>query len=233
MNNANNRAMNRIALAAASLAGALTLAACSSSGGGGTTNTNPGMGGHSATSGAMTSPMPGMGGTGSPGPAGAPATGPHNSADVSFATDMIPHHAQAVTMADMAATAATTTGVRTLAATIKAAQAPEIEKMSGWLTGWHKPVPATTYRIGSMGGMAMRGMMSDHDMMRLNRAHGVGFDRMWLTMMVAHHQGAVTMAKTELAHGANPDAMALARSIIASQSAQIQQMRTMLGHLPS
>ncbi|MGI8867287.1 MAG: DUF305 domain-containing protein [Mycobacteriales bacterium] len=190
----------------------LLLAGCGSSG----TNTH-------------SSRMPSMHMTSGP-TTGTPAAGPHNTQDVSFATDMIPHHAQAVTMAEMALTKATDPNVKKLAASIKAAQAPEIASMSGWLSGWGKPVPS-----GSMpmhhGGMSMPGMMSDDDMASLNKATGAAFDKLWLTQMIRHHQGAIMMARTEHADGQNPDAKTLARSISASQSREISQMTHLLSTL--
>jgi len=72
--------------------------------------------------------------------AGKPASGPHSDADVAFATGMVPHHAQAVQMADMALGQATKPEIKTLATEIKASQTPEIQTMSGWLVGWGKPV---------------------------------------------------------------------------------------------
>jgi len=126
-------------------------------------------------------------------------------------------------MAEMAATNATNTEVKTLAASIKAAQAPEITQMSGWLTGWAQPVPDTT--MGN-GGMAMGdGMMTDAEMTKLSHATGPAFDRMWLQMMIKHHQGAVAMATTELASGSNGDAKKLAQAIITSQKAEITTMQ--------
>ncbi len=152
---------------------------------------------------------------------GTPATGQHNDADVAFATGMIPHHAQAVVMADVAKTNATDAQVKNLAATIKAAQAPEITMMSGWLAGWGKPVPtSSSHRRMNMGD----GMMSDAEMNQLDGARGVTFDRMWLQMMVKHHEGAIAMARTELADGTNTDAQRLAQSIISSQTAEITLM---------
>ncbi|MEP6666807.1 MAG: DUF305 domain-containing protein [Nocardioidaceae bacterium] len=120
-------------------------------------------------------------------------TAAHNSADVTFATDMIPHHAQAIEMADLALKQARSTEVVTLAEQIKAAQGPEIDKMSGWLQNWNEPVPDTM----SMAGMThdRAGMMSQADMDKLSQPSGRAFDTMWLTMMVEHHQGAIEMAK--------------------------------------
>lgn len=166
---------------------------------------------------------------------GAATSAAHNKADVAFATDMIPHHAQAIEMADMAATQATNSTVKSLAVAIKKAQDPEITEMSGWLKTWGQPVPSASMS-GGMGGMNMgsgTGMMSATDMAALAHATGATFDRMWVTMMITHHQGAVSMATTELSNGSNHDAKTLARSIVSSQNAQIQQMKNLLTQLPA
>lgn len=209
---------------AAGTAGLLILAGCSSSNQ--PTSAGP-MSAMSTTamSGAMTAS----------GNAGTSAAGAHNQADVTFATDMIPHHRQAVQMADMALAQATNGDVTALARAIKAAQDPEITQMSGWLTGWAQPVPtSSSSAMAGMGGMgnAGTGMMSDADMTSLGKASGATFDRMWVSMMIRHHQGAVTMSKTEQTSGQNPDAKALAKSIISSQSAQITQLTALLAKLP-
>jgi uncharacterized protein (DUF305 family) len=78
----------------------------------------------------------------------------------------------------------------------------------------------------------MPGMMSDHDMTMLADAHGSGFDRTWLTMMISHHQGAIGMARTELAKGQNPAAKQLAEAIVSAQTAEIATMKKMLTSLP-
>ena len=164
---------------------------------------------------------------------GTPATGAKNEADVVFATMMMPHHAQAIAMADMALRQATDPKVKALAAKIKEAQAPEIARMSGWLTGWGAPVPDTSGGSGmsGMGGQA-GGMMSAQEMTDLGKASGSGFDRMWLQSMTRHHEGAVDMAKTELDKGTNPDAKKLAQSIIDSQSTEINEMKSILTGIP-
>jgi uncharacterized protein (DUF305 family) len=169
---------------------------------------------------------------GSASPSATPAVGAHNQADITFATEMIPHHHQAVQMADMALTQATNADVKTLAQAIKAAQDPEIVQMSGWLAGWQQPIPSSS--TSGMGGMdhTGTGMMSDADMTSLSKATGAAFDRMWVSMMIRHHQGAVTMATTEQSSGQNPDAKKLAQSIITSQTAQITQLTALLGKLP-
>lgn len=215
--------MKRFLLAAVSAAGLVTLAACSSSGSPSQQN-SPNSASH--MSGGMSMPS---GSTTSVGPA---AAGPHSSADITFTTDMIPHHRQAIQMADLAVAKATNAEVRSLATEIRTAQAPEIEKMSGWLAGWGAPVPGASTHPG-MPGMSMPGMMSAGDMKALSQASGAAFDKMWVAMMIKHHSGAIATAKTELATGRNADAKALAQSIIASQSAEIVQLRKLLPKLGS
>jgi len=146
----------------------------------------------------------------------------HNAADVAFATDMIPHHAQAVEMADMALVAAVDPEVKALAQAIKGAQDPEIKTMTGWLTDWKAPVPGTG--VGhSMSGGGM-GMMSDAEMAALGNATGTEFDKMWVDMMTRHHTSAIEMANTEIKDGQYADAKALAQRIVTSQTAEVTKM---------
>lgn len=163
---------------------------------------------------------------------GVPATGDKNEADIDFASMMIPHHAQAIEMADLALSQATDPKVKTLAPKIKGAQGPEITRMSGWLTGWGAPVPSTAGGSGMAGmpgmGEQTGGMMSAQEMGDLGAATGPAFDRMWLKMMITHHEGAVAMAKDELDQGANPEARKLAQAVIDGQSAEIAEMRSSL-----
>lgn len=151
----------------------------------------------------------------------------HNQADIAFLQGMIPHHAQAIAMAQMAATKAASPQVKDLAARIQAEQGPEIQQMSGLLTSWGAPVPATTAGMAGMHAQ-MPGMLSDQQMRQMMASTGAGFDRMFLQMMIAHHQGAVTMSQTELAQGSNPAARHLAQQIITGQQAEISQMQTLL-----
>jgi uncharacterized protein (DUF305 family) len=146
-----------------------------------------------------------------------------NDADVAFAQMMIPHHKQAVEMAAMADGRASSAGVKDLAVKIKAAQQPEIDTMTQWLTTWGKPT--------EMSGMQHDGMMSDADMAKMMEAKGAAFDKQFLTMMIAHHEGAITMAKDEIAKGSNTDAKTLAGKIVADQQAEITSMQGMLGKL--
>ncbi|GLV95142.1 MULTISPECIES: DUF305 domain-containing protein [Streptomyces] len=159
--------------------------------------------------------------------ASAPAQqGDHNAADVTFAQGMIPHHRQAIEMADLAATRAESADVKKLAGEIKKAQDPEIKTLSGWLTSWGEQVPAEGQ---GHGGHDMSGMMSAEEMKQLESSSGKAFDTAFLTMMVKHHEGAVAMAKTEQSDGTYQPAKDMAGAIITSQSAEIAQMNTLLG----
>ncbi len=153
----------------------------------------------------------------------------HNTADVAFATDMIPHHAQAVQMADMALNAAVDPEVKALAQAIKGAQAPEIKTMTGWLTDWKAPVPRTGMGH-SMSGDG-QGMMSDADMAALGKATGAEFDKMWVQMMTRHHTGAIAMANTEIKDGQYADAKALAQRIVTSQTAEVTKLNAIAKRL--
>ncbi|MEV4574075.1 DUF305 domain-containing protein [Nonomuraea jabiensis] len=148
-----------------------------------------------------------------------------NDADVMFAQMMIPHHEQAVEMADLAATRASDPEVKELAAQIKAAQDPEIQTMKGWLTEWGKPAPE-----GGMG-HDMPGVMSEEDMKKLEAAKGKAFDKLFVQQMIAHHNGAIAMAKTEQTGGSNPQAKELAKTIETTQQAEVEQLQKILDRL--
>lgn len=166
----------------------------------------------------------------------------HNDADVTFATGMIPHHQQAVVMSDMVlAKQGIDPRVVTLANEIKAAQGPEIEQMQGWLTQWGAaatPAPSHNmpgHDMADMGGgpgMADmgsgHGMMSQADMTELQNAQGAEASRLFLTQMIEHHNGAITMAQTEIDSGQFPAAVEMARSIVASQQQEITTMQGIL-----
>jgi uncharacterized protein (DUF305 family) len=154
------------------------------------------------------------------------AIGDHNDADVSFAKDMIPHHRQAVDMAELAADRAEDPRVLDLASRIQGAQDPEIEEMTAWLEDWDEEAPSAGEGHESMSGMS--GMMSAEDMGALSAASGADFDEMFLTMMIAHHEGAVEMATVEIADGEFPEAIALAERIISAQRAEITEMNAIL-----
>lgn len=157
----------------------------------------------------------------------------HNSIDVAFAQGMIPHHAQAVEMSELAATNTSNPEVQALATEIIAAQGPEIALMTEWLTAWGAEVPdpaaSMDENMEMAGGMMMSGMISDADFDRLRAARDAEFDRLYLELMILHHEGAIEMAQQELDGGDSPEATALAQQIIDAQQAEITRMEQLLG----
>ena len=148
-----------------------------------------------------------------------------NMSDVMFAQMMIPHHEQAVEMAELAPAAGASPQVQELAVEIAAAQGPEIRQMEAMLDRWG---------VGQMmdhSGHQMAGMVSDEDMERLRAATGTEFDRLFLELMIAHHEGAIDMTEDPLANGEDPELRALLEQIVQTQTAEIEQMRQMLAAL--
>lgn len=165
--------------------------------------------------------------------AGADSQQAGSESDITFAQLMIPHHEQAVQMADMALQKATTPEVQQLAQQIRDAQDPEIQQMRGWLTAWGAPeqmagMEGMDHGDMDMGGQTAAGMMTDQDMTALMDASGSDFDQMWLAMMIAHHKGALEMAQTAKADSTNPDVTALADAIVAGQTGEIDTMEKLL-----
>lgn len=166
----------------------------------------------------------------------------HNDADVMFAQHMIPHHQQAVEMSDvLLAKQGIDARVTELATQIKGAQAPEIAQMQGWLTQWGNPPmpPMPQQGHGDMGHgnmgqgdmPAMQGMVSEADMTALRNAQGAEAAKLYLTHMIAHHEGAITMAQDEIKDGQYPAAVEMARTIVKTQQQEIDTMRQILGSL--
>ncbi|MBO0981183.1 DUF305 domain-containing protein [Microbacterium sp. SD291] len=196
---------NRITAAAVLLlAGSLALAGCA-----------PAESGDHST-------MPGMDHSASDAPDSAGA----NDADAMFASMMIVHHEQAVEMSDrVLGKDGVDPRVVDLAERIKAAQAPEIEKMQGWLSDWG---------VSAESGAPMEhgeGMMTEDDMAALDAASGAEASRLFLEQMIVHHEGAIEMAETQIAEGESADAVALAEDIVAAQGAEIAEMREILATL--
>lgn len=159
-----------------------------------------------------------------------------NDADVTFATDMMPHHAQALQMVDLTVGRDLDPQIEQLAEQVRAAQAPEIDLMAGWLTAWDQPVPETARdhaNADGSGGMEMdsdmAGMMSEQELSALEAARGAEFETRWLELMIEHHEGAVEMAETEQADGRFVAAVELAGAIESSQQAEIARMERLLG----
>ncbi|KKI22260.1 MULTISPECIES: DUF305 domain-containing protein [unclassified Leucobacter] len=150
-----------------------------------------------------------------------------NDADTMFVSMMIGHHQQAIEMSEIVlAKSGLDPRVRELAKRIKAAQAPEITRLQGWLSDW-----GMAGADSSMGGHSMGGMLSTEQLDRLKAADGATASRLFLEQMIEHHEGAVEMAKPEVADGANAEVKRLAQSVIDDQSSEIAQMRELLASL--
>ncbi len=195
-----------LTISAVGIAAAIALAGCAG---------NPGS--------SPTSAMPGMGQNGMGMSSSSVAASDHNTADTMFTQGMIPHHAQAVEMSDMMLKKQGMDGrITALATRIKAAQAPEIEQMTGWLKSWNEPTQmAAGHGMGD-------GMMGDDDLKKLDAAQGTEAAKLFLSQMIAHHEGAVMMATAEISQGRNPDAINLSKAIVTSQTAEIQEMKGLL-----
>ena len=156
----------------------------------------------------------------------------YNAADVAFATNMVPHHKQAVDLAAMVPERSANNELGRLASEITATQVPEINILNVFLVQWNENPEIGS---GENGGEhaahaehAMKGMVDQATMTRLESLEGPEFDRLWLESMISHHQGAVEMAKAEVADGKNVDAIAMAEMMITTQEAEIAQMQQML-----
>jgi uncharacterized protein (DUF305 family) len=166
----------------------------------------------------------------------APIAGDHNDADVMFAQHMIPHHQQAVEMSDIVlAKQGVDPRVTQLATAIKAAQGPEIKQMQDWLGRWGNPAMPPMDTSEADGGHGMEGtsgdamgMMSDEQMAALKDAQGAEVNRLFLTGMIAHHEGAIGMAQSEIDDGKYTPAIDMARAIAKTQQAEIDTMKDIL-----
>jgi len=170
-----------------------------------------------------------------------------NDDDVHFASDMVQHHAQALSMVDLTEGRPLDPPVQKLTEQIRDAQAPEIETMTDWLTDWDEEVPATMrdhahagHDLGGedggdmsddMDGMDsdMPGMMTGQEMNELQDASDTEFQDLWLQLMIDHHAGAIEMARQEQQDGVFDDAVALAKAIETSQQQEITKMEELLG----
>jgi uncharacterized protein (DUF305 family) len=145
------------------------------------------------------------------------ASGPYNASEVHFAQMMVPHHSQAVLISQWELAYGSNAATKKLAARIIAEQAPEISQMKKW-------IPSTAM----MGmDMPMQGMVSAADLATLKAARGKKFDGLYLVDMTLHHQGAIAMANTMLT-SKNQEVLALCKSIIVGQQAEITEMRRIM-----
>lgn len=151
--------------------------------------------------------------------------------DIAFLEMMIPHHGQALQMTDLVPGRAESPEVVALATQIAAAQDPEIATMQELLRQAGRPVPDPTSTDALHSGHAhsdvMAGMLSAEEMADLEASRGHDFDHLFLTGMIAHHEGAVEMAQERLAASTSPAIRDLAAQIDATQRAEIRRMKAL------
>ncbi len=165
----------------------------------------------------------------------------YTPADVHFMSGMISHHAQAIVMSNMAPTHGASPRVQTLAARIINAQQDEIASMQSWLKDHNQLVPAANdHSMMEMPGMdmgtLMPGMLTASQMNQLDKARGEEFDRLFLTFMIQHHRGAITMVDTLFdTQGAAQDetVFKLASDVQVDQETEIARMQQMVAALRS
>ncbi len=165
---------------------------------------------------------------------------PYTQADVDFMSHMIGHHAQAIVMSGWAPTHGASPSIRILAERIINAQQDEIASMQRWLGDRGKPVPAATSSGMTMQGhshheMLMPGMLTEAQMRQLDQARGLEFDRLFLTFMIQHHKGAVSMVKDLFGTtGAARDetVFKFANDVSVDQSTEVARMERMLAAHP-
>jgi uncharacterized protein (DUF305 family) len=165
---------------------------------------------------------------------------PYTVADVQFMSGMIKHHAQAIVMSRWAPTHDAGPGVLRLASRIINAQQDEIASMQAWLRNRRQPVPEATsgpmkmMMNGMEHEMLMPGMLTDDQMRQLDAARGEAFDRLFLTFMIQHHNGAISMVKDLFAtYGAVQDqtVFKFASDVNVDQTTEVTRMRQMLALL--
>jgi uncharacterized protein (DUF305 family) len=172
---------------------------------------------------------------------------PYTEADIHFMSGMIAHHAQAIKMASMAPTHGAAPSVRTLCDRIINAQTDEIHLMQQWLRDRRQEVPVPNpagmamMMNGAQHTMLMPGMLSEEQMKQLEGAKGTDFDRLFLTGMIQHHRGAITMVNELLgSYGAAQDELVakFSQDVQVDQGTEIVRMQQMLavltlqGHAP-
>ena len=168
-----------------------------------------------------------------------PTLPPVSPADVQFMQGMIMHHAQAVEMTALINSHTQNKALHTLGARISRSQSSEIEFMKRWLMARGQPTEHTMHHMPGMDmssdSMLMPGMLSAKQMEALRKAKGEQFDRLFLTGMIQHHEGALTMVKDLFdTAGAGQDAelFNFVTDVDSGQRAEIRIMQTMLGEKP-
>jgi len=154
-----------------------------------------------------------------------------NQADVDYAVAMSMHHSQAIAMAGLAAGQARSPKIKALAGRIHEAQAQEVDRIAVWLQDWGSKGATLPPHGSNEEEPHGPGMMSLEEMDRLERASGRQFDRMFLSMMIRHHEGAIELGQEERARGKSAEAKRVAEQVNTTQSAEIREMKQLLAEV--
>lgn len=186
-----------------------------------------GMMGQGMGSGMMGGLMGGMMGRGMMGPdmGRRPPTDPNQPYDLRFLDEMIAHHQMGVIMTQHMAEDSARPEMRDLAQRIVTAQQREITQMQQWRQQWYPNAPGAPGMGSGMMGPGMMGGMMDRETMGQMMGRSFDFDRMFLLMMIPHHEGAIEMAQTALQQAEHAEIKTLAQAIITTQQAEITEMR--------
>jgi uncharacterized protein (DUF305 family) len=155
----------------------------------------------------------------------------NDSAEAGFARDMIVHHAQAVQMAEIVRDRTNSDAIRLLASDISLTQQAQIGIMQGWLGVWGLPITGSEPAMKWMGHPTdglMPGMATPDELDSLFKLPPDRADVLFLRLMISHHEAAIPMAKAILKRTDEPEVRQLATSIIASQRAEIENMKAMV-----
>lgn len=147
--------------------------------------------------------------------------GARNAGDVVFLQGMIKHHQQGIDLSAMVPAHTSEVQLIALAQQIAAQQRTEIDGFRAQLLQWEEP-------LGVPPGQDIAGMVDRGTVDKLKTLHGSDFDRQWLEAMITYHRGAIAMAHDEIAHGESIDVVSIAKSVAASQQAELDQVNRML-----
>ena len=149
----------------------------------------------------------------------------YNQTDVTFASELIPHHRQSLQMVRMVERRDVDPKLKGFAAQLRVTQAVEIESMLSWLRDWDVAVPSGDPSVGT----GQPGTVTAADLAALQGSTGADFEREWLRLMIRQHEDAIAIAEVENAEGEYPYAVALANTVMVGQASQVRTMELMLG----
>lgn len=153
---------------------------------------------------------------------GGPTVG--SATDIAFLENMVVHHQQALELTALVPGRSANPALDGLANQITAQQQTELQGCQAQLLQWEAPGKPSAEHVADIPGMVDQATIET-----LRRSHGPAFDKLWLESMIAHHRGAITMARNEIEHGQSPEAISIAQSLAPRQQTEIDQMTAMLG----